>query len=226
MQRRVPSRRSIRVLCSILLLMLGTGCATYFASPYQQMAFDSQPAKADVYVNRSKVGTTPCKVSVRRQRSAPSIYLAKTGYADTQVDYVSKPNYWFYANLLFGGYGTTTMLLTDIKDDKSVMYYPRTFLVTLRPLPGTLENAAQQEKEARVVDYVVSNYGQLTAELSQKGGEHVEALLVLLGVPAHQRHAAGRKLLKLSIEENDPPAFGRAVAQAFPGSLSPGMRSP
>lgn len=195
-----------------------SGCASIITESNQQLVFNSQPKSADVYVNDVKRGTTPCNILVPRQKPPPPIVLKKDGYEDTPVVFTTKWNPWVIGNIL-GGYFSTTSFIIDANSEKSIMYYPDMFLITLDPLAGTTEqemkDVADQKQGNKIIRFVVVNYDELFLQASSGTGEHLDALGDLLEIPDDQRLAFGEKLKGMFIKYDDPPQVGRAVEMEF-----------
>jgi hypothetical protein len=196
-----------------------TGCASFVSAPDQQLVFTSEPPKSEVFVDGTKKGTTPCNVLVMRRRPPPEIVLKKEGFEDARVVFTSKYNPWIIGNVLWG-YCSTTAFLVDMNSDKSVMYYPDTFLVTLSPLEGTTpeqkDGADKQKHKSKIVRFVTTNYDALVIELSKGSGDHLTALLDLMEVAAADRDRVIAKIKPLYIKYDDPVELGRAIELECP----------
>ncbi len=209
----------VMVVLSCCMMALFTGCASFLSDSDQQLVFNSEPNKAEVYVGGVKMGVTPCSVMVPRRRPAPIVEIKKQGFESQSVSFVTKYNPWIFGNLLWG-YCSCTALLIDINDDKSIMYAPDMFVVTLSPLEGTTPEekagAEQQKHKSKIVRFVATNYDALVLELSKGSGDHLTALLDILEVPATNREQAVAKIKPLYIKYDDPVALGRAIEMEFP----------
>ena len=198
---------------------LFSGCASIMTESDQQLVFNSSPPKAEVYVDGVKKGITPCNILVARRRPPPPIMLKKEGCEDTPVVFTSKINPWIAADI-FWAYCSTTAFLVDINSEKSVMYYPDTFLVTLPPLEGSTPEeqagAEKQKQKSKIVRFVAVNYDALVLELSKGRGDHLTALLDLLEVDELDREGAVAKIKPLYIKYDDPVELGRAIEMEFP----------
>ncbi len=208
------------LLCfSLALIALFTGCASIVAKSDQQLVFNSQPTKADVYIDGVKRGTTPCNILVQRRRPPPAVVLKKEGYEDTTVVFTSKYNLWIFGNLL-SGWCSTTGFLVDMNNNKSVMYWPDSHLVTLPQLEGTTPaqktDVEQQKHKSKIVRFVATNYDALVLELSKGSGDHLTALFDLMEIPASNRENAVAKIKPLYIKYDDPVELGRAIELEFP----------
>lgn len=217
---RAHSHQSVPfVFLSIAAIALLSGCASVVTDPTQQLVFNSEPTKAEVYVGGVKQGTTPCNILVQRRRPPPAVVLKKEGFEDAPVVFTSKYNPWIFGNLLLG-YCSTTGFLIDMNSDKSVAYYPDVFLVTLPPLEGTTTEqktgADQQRRRSKIVRFVAANYDALVLELSKGQGDHLTALLDLLEVAAEKRADGITKIKPLYIKYDDPVELGRAIEVEFP----------
>lgn len=205
-------------VCMVVAGML-TGCASFISAPDQQLVFNSEPPKSDVYVGGIKRGTTPCNILVPRRRPPPTIELKKEGFEDTPVVFTSKYNPWVIGNVLWG-YCSTTAFLIDMNNEKSVMYYPDSFLVSLPPVEGATpeekQGAEKQKNKSKIVRFVATNYDALVIELSKGTGDHLTALLDILEVSVADREQAVAKIKPLYIKYDDPVELGRAIELEFP----------
>ena len=107
-----------------------------------------------------------------------------------------------------------------MNSEKSIMYYPDTFLVSLTPLEGTTPEqqagAEKQKQKSKIVRFVAANYDALVLELSKGTGDHLTALLDLLEVSEADRESAVAKIKPLYIKYDDPVELGRAIEMEFP----------
>lgn len=203
----------------VVVVGLSTGCASFMSQPDQQLVFNSEPPKAEVYVGGIKKGTTPCNILVPRRRPPPTIELKKEGYEATPVVFTSKYNPWIIGNVLWS-YCSTTALLIDMNSDTSIMYYPDVFLVSLPPVEGSTpeekQGAEKQKNKSKIVRFVATNYDSLVIELSKGTGDHLTALLDILEVSVADREQAVAKIKPLYIKYDDPVELGRAIELEFP----------
>lgn len=209
----------LRVGVCVAVAGIISGCASIMSESHQQVVINSQPSKADVYVDGAMVGTTPCSVRLIRAKQHPQIEIKKEGYETTPLFFTSKYNPWVFGNF-FLGYCSTTGFLVDMNSNKAVMYWPDTFLVSLPPHEGAtleqLSGAEQQRQKSKIVRFVATNYDDLVLQISRGSGDHLNALFDLLQVPEADRAEAIAKIKPLYIKYDDPVELGRAIEMEFP----------
>jgi len=196
-----------------------SGCASIISPSEQQLQFTSEPSQADAYINGNKVGTTPFSVEVPRRKGGLVVTLRKDGYEDVVLSTTTKLNPYVWGNFLWG-YGSLTAFLIDYSSDRSVEYYPDSFLVTLPPKVGAApeqvkEEPAPKQQRSRIVRFVATNYDDLVLQLSKGSGDHLNALFDLLEVPEADRPSAVAKIKPLYIKYDDPVELGRAIEMEF-----------
>ena len=218
------------------MVSVNFGCALLISGKTQQVTFDSNPAKADVYVDGSKAGVTPCVVIMHRSKMPPKVEIKKEGYDDARVAVASRLNYWVIANII-GSYSSTTSTTVDMLVDDgaaTVEYDPNRYFTTLerskdagdedtgsidedRPHKSKRSQERAEEKvRSKTLRFVVVNYNNLVIDISRGQGEALSTLYELLGVKPEQQGDALQKLKGLYIKCNDAVEFGRAIEISFP----------
>lgn len=95
--------RTALALCALLAIFLLPSCATITGgSSTSAVAVSTDPAGAQVSLDGSPVGTTPCQVSVR-SHSLGKLEFRLDGYESQTVQLHESFNPWFLGNLLLGG---------------------------------------------------------------------------------------------------------------------------
>lgn len=212
-------RFALRMAC-LCIAVVGGGCASIISGKTQQVAFDSNPSQADVVVNGSKLGTTPCVITLTRSKMLPRVEIKKEGYADANVPVLSRFNYVMILDLFFGLCGVTTFAV-ELGGDSSVEYDPNRYFTALEPLESKPPSAAASQREAvtetsKLLRYIAVNYDAIVGDISRGTGEHLAALYDLLSVEESNREKALVTLKSLYIEHGDVMTFGRAVDVSFP----------
>jgi PEGA domain len=194
---------------SVVGLLVSSGCASIFSGTTQQVAFDSNPAKADVYVNGSKVCVTPCVTVMQRSKMVPRVEIKKVGYEDAQVPVMSRFNYIMLADF-FWAYSSTTAFAIDLAShDASVEYDPNRYFTVLEPINKN------NKSQSHLLRYVLSNHDQLVVDISHGSGEYLAALYDLGGVGGDKEAAALANLKNLSLKYSDTLEFARAVEKSM-----------
>lgn len=194
----------------ISLLVLCSGCATIISGSTQQIAFDSNPDKADVYVNEMKTCTTPCVTILQRSKLPPIVKIKKEGYEDAIVPLMSRFNYWTLANV-FWGYTSTTGFAVDLMNTGSTVEYdPNRYFTTLTPIKGS-----KKESRSELLLFVVANHDELINDISRGAGEYLSALYDLTRVEKDKEAAVLSKLKELSVRHEDTVEFARAVEKTL-----------
>jgi hypothetical protein len=221
--------KMMATLCGVGSLLACGGCASMISGRTQQVAFDSNPSQADVFVNGSKYGTTPCVLTLQRSKMLPKVELKKDGYADANVPVLTRFNYVMALDLFWGLIGVTTFAV-ELGGESSVEYDPNRYFTVLEPLENrqSVESAQKQEavkETSKLLRYIAVNYGQIITDISSGGGDHLLALYNLLDIAEDKRPVALETLKKLYIEYGDAMTFGRAVDVSFPRSSQSGTVS-
>ena len=72
--------RFLAVICIVATLsMLFNQCALIFSGTKSNVGFDATPTSCEVYVDGVKLGTTPCKIELKRDKEY-TIEFRKAGY--------------------------------------------------------------------------------------------------------------------------------------------------
>lgn len=199
--------RSIRVCGYIIgLLILCSGCASIISGNTQEVAFDTNPYEADVYVNGNKTCTTPCVTTIQRTRMPPMVEIKKEGYENANVPLMTRFNYWTLGNLFFGISSTTGFSIDLMNSGSTAEYEPNRYFTPLTPIKGN-----KKESQSRLLLFVVVNHDELINDISRGRGEYLLALYDLIGVEKDKEAGALSKLKDLSVRYGDTVEFASAV---------------
>lgn len=86
----------------LILLFSLTSCATIRHGKYQNVAFNSEPCGANVWVNQQLMGTTPALVTLNRDK-AYTVKIELDGYKPYNAQLHPTLSGWVFGNILFGG---------------------------------------------------------------------------------------------------------------------------
>lgn len=189
-------------------LIVCSGCASIISGTTQQVAFDTNPNHADVYVNDAKVCTTPCVTVIQRSKVTPRVEIKKEGFANANVPLMSRFNYWVVADVLWGYSSTTAFAVDYLSNDgaATVEYDPNRYFTPLEPIKGN-----KQGSRSQLLRFVVANHDELIVDISRGRGEYLLALYDLIGVEKDKEAAALSKLKDLFVRYGDTVEFARAV---------------
>jgi len=78
-----PMKKVLLIVLVLTMLFVVSGCATVLKGSKQSVSIDSNPAGAEVFVDGSRVGTTPVAVDLKKNKHS-SIKVIKDGYEPQQ----------------------------------------------------------------------------------------------------------------------------------------------
>jgi PEGA domain len=210
-------------LTCISVFIFCTGCTSIITGKTQQIAIESAPNKAYVYINGVKTCETPCSTAVQRSKVPPKIEIKKDGYEDGGVALGIRTNYWLFADLLFGAFSSTSFAVDlTTNPESTVEYEPGRYFVTLDPLKKKAgSNIDKTAYRSNILKYIAITYSPLSLDISRGTGEHLEALYDLLDVRQDEQSTVLLKLRELSAAYPDTIEFARAVDIAFSDSAMP-----
>ena len=134
----------LRLVAAGLLVLVAAGCATLQKGSHQRVPIDSEPAGAQVYINRELAGETPM-VAILSRRSGHLVEIRKAGFDNHRVDVLPVPNRRDGAFVRFSS-DDHTGALNDLR--------PSRVWVALRPglLPAGRGANPEAEKEAKLAE--------------------------------------------------------------------------
>ncbi len=175
------------LLPGIVLLCLG-GCGTLFSSPSQTVSIQSEPQGVDLYLDGQRVGETPAELKVDRDTfGSKMVMLKKEGYETKQFHLKKTINSVAIFN--------TTILTPwtiDAATGNMIEYSPNNYYIELKPKRPL---ARREERSVLLKRFVLMNYDNLLASISDGGGEYVTALMEILAVPRDKRELFVQTLL-------------------------------
>lgn len=95
-------KRIVQFLLLALYVRLMIGCATIIHGSSQDIQFASSPDDAEVWIDGSKMGDTPTKVSLKRKNEY-LVTVKKDGYKESTVKIERSTSAWLIGNIIFGG---------------------------------------------------------------------------------------------------------------------------
>lgn len=186
-----------------------TGCASIIDGRSQEITFKSVPDGATVVLNGREMGKTPYTAKIDR-KADQSVVFQKEGYRNENVPLATTVNGWFFGNIVLGGLvGSTTDSVTGSIHE----YSPSFYQVTMTPLAGSVTETTQRIAEVRT--YIVANYVMIADELrgTTVPRPYLDALLMLLKVPASQHNDVIEKMKQFKKDHADIADFAKQVAE-------------
>lgn len=113
---------------TVLCCFVSSGCATIVSGSKQEIAIDSIPPGAELYVDDVLVGKTPTKAEIERTKET-FLVLKHEGCADTRVKIEQSVNGWFLVNLILPG--NIIWVVVDIANDSWKKYLEDDIVVPL-----------------------------------------------------------------------------------------------
>lgn len=185
------------------------GCATIAGGgKTQTVTFNSEPPEANVSISGQVIGKTPVTVSLER-KSNQTITFEKAGYKPFTTSFATKINPWFFGNIILGGvFGSTT----DAASGAMYEYSPNAYYATLVPdQPFGL--SASKPRDIR--QFVVASGPSIRLHIAAGEGEHLSALLVMIGTTEANRAQAIAALQRLSQATRDDLEFANKIIELY-----------
>ena len=85
-----------------ICIRLAVGCATIIHGSSQDIDISSAPDQAEVWIDGARMGTTPTKVSLKRNGTF-LVTVKKEGYKEATVKIDGTTSAWIIGNVIFGG---------------------------------------------------------------------------------------------------------------------------
>jgi len=85
-----------------ICVRLAIGCATIIHGTTQEIDITSAPDQAEVWIDGARMGTTPTKVTLKRNGTF-QVTVKKEGYKEATVKISGTTSAWIIGNVIFGG---------------------------------------------------------------------------------------------------------------------------
>jgi hypothetical protein len=96
------SQRIAQFIFIALCVRLAVGCATIIHGSTQDISISSAPDQAEVWIDGSRMATTPTKVTLKRKDNY-LVTIKKEGYKEATVKIEGTTSAWIIGNVIFGG---------------------------------------------------------------------------------------------------------------------------
>lgn len=171
------TQRSLLAL-GITIALFIAGCATLTKGTSQLVTINSNVDGAGVYLNGAQVGETPFAQDIKRGKDA--LTIKKEGYKPHTLSLSKSLEPIFWGNIIIGG---TLGSITDFASGAAYAYSPSSYQVELYK-KGEGEEAFLNRYELR--RYALLNLTDISIDLGNDGGEHLETLVALAKLPYNQ----------------------------------------
>lgn len=171
-----------KIIMAIASVSLLCTCGTIFSSGKQELAFDSNIADTEIYINGQKICSTPCITNIERGNKKLLIKASKTGYTDRTLFIDPGYNPMSMGNFL--SMGTSTFgFTTDATDDHLWQYAPNSFYITLYRQPHNESERKIYEKADHIRDFILKNFDRLQTEVYEDGKpEYIKTTASMSGI--------------------------------------------
>jgi hypothetical protein len=91
-----------KILLILICARLAIGCAAIIHGTTQDVNISSAPDQSEVWIDGSKMGTTPTKITLKRKDNY-LVTIKKEGYKDATIKIEGTTSAWIIGNVIFGG---------------------------------------------------------------------------------------------------------------------------
>ena len=205
-------RKNESILTTIVCTVLLGGCASIMHGTAQEVTFQSSPEEVTVTVTGRIIGKTPITTRLDK-KTGQYVIFSKDGYKPVTMELTTILDSWFWGNIVFGGFPGST---TDSLNGAMNQYSPSQYFVTLTPdSASSIESSTLKSQREKAKEFIVGNYKNLMANVSQGGGEDFNALMRLLNIEKDQQAEALRKIRALSEVYTDAPTLADQVTALY-----------
>ena len=95
-------QRLIQLASIAICVRLAVGCATIIHGSTQEIQLSSAPDAAEIWIDGSRMGTTPTTVTLKRSGTF-LVTMKKEGYKEATVKIEGSTSAWIIGNIIFGG---------------------------------------------------------------------------------------------------------------------------
>lgn len=201
----------LKVVCAVFFSFYLSGCATIVSGKNQQLSFQSTPDGVTVAVNGRAIGKTPLSAMLPK-KSDQMIEFKKDGYQTITMPLTTHWDGWFWGNIVLGGLiGSAADLITGSVHE----YVPSQYFVTLQPVQASSLEFQGNYNKAKIKDFIIGSYRNLSLDINQGKGEYLDSLLDLLKISSANKQNAIQKLQKILDESSNIPDFADRVLREY-----------
>lgn len=170
--------KRLLLLFGITISLFLASCVTLTQGTSQLVTINSNVEDAGVYLNGAQIGETPFAQEIKKGKDA--LVIKKEGYESHTLSLSKSLEPIFWGNIITGG---TLGSITDFTTGAAYSYSPSTYQVELYK-KGEGQEAFLDRYELR--KYALLNITDISVDLGNNGGDHLETLITLAELPYNQ----------------------------------------
>lgn len=190
------------LLIGITLSLFLASCVTLMKGTEQTVTINANVDGAGVYLEDTKIGETPFVSKIKKNKDA--VTIKKEGYRTHTLSFSKSLEPMFWGNIITGG---TLGSITDFATGAAYSYSPSSYQVELYK-KGEGEEAFLNRYELR--RYALLNMTDISVDLGNNGGNHLETLMSLAELPYNQE-SIDLIRSKFEISNGNEITFGKEV---------------
>ncbi len=197
-------KKILTCLTIIVIVAFFTGCASIAKGTSQLMTVNCNVDGAALTLDGAQIGTTPFTGKVPKGKSI--LMISKPGYASQSIALSKGLEPMFWGNIIIGG---TLGSITDWGTGAAYSYTPASYQIDLRKDGQSLNDF---ERQYKVRKFSMLYYSQISFEVASGKGEHLDALVSLLGARSNKEEIV--LLIKKAVKESqgDQVIFGNRIS--------------
>ena len=204
-----------KILMAALLLCLPGiyGFATIISGKHQNVTINSDPKGAKVMAGGITIGVTPIFARIKREKNMVLV-LSKEGYEDQIIHLTTGLNYFVFANIIFGTYGTSSTS-TDAASGATIEYSPDSYYATLAPKKASKMEKDRLNLKILTRNFVLLNYHSLTSDIARGQGEYLSNLYAILNIDEANQIRTLSYLQEMLYRYSNVPGFAENVVHGL-----------
>lgn len=199
----MPYSRLTKTLTTILGAIAITSCATIASGRTQAITVGSNVDGAEIFLDGVSIGSTPFTGEI--SKGGTNLRIEAQGYQSQTVSLSRSLDPVFWGNIIIGG---TLGSITDFAAGAAYQYSPATYQVELRSSDQDLADFTEQLVLRK---FSMLYADEISRDLGQGGGEHLEALVGLLSENNDREITASDIRIALQRSQGDLFEFGENV---------------
>lgn len=192
------------------LLLLGitslffASCVSLMKGTQQTVTINANVEGAGVYLENAKIGETPFVGKIKKNKEA--VTIEKKGYRTHTLSFSKSLEPMFWGNIITGG---TLGSITDFATGAAYSYSPSSYQVELYKKGEETVTFLNRYELRR---YALLNMTDISIDLGNDGGNHLETLITLTEMPYNQESIELIRS-KFEISKGNELVFGKEVVK-------------
>lgn len=166
------------LLIGVLISLFLGSCVSLMKGTDQTVTINSNVDGAGVYLEGAKIGETPFVSKIKKNKDA--VTIKKEGYKIHTLSFSKSLEPMFWGNIITGG---TLGSITDFATGAAYSYSPSSYQVELYRKGEPAEAFLNRHELRR---YALLNITDISIDLGNDGGNHLETLITLADLPYNQ----------------------------------------